>query len=47
MPLVCSTTKNRDILGTAGTIANAVWHATGARVRRFPITIERLIGGLG
>jgi xanthine dehydrogenase YagR molybdenum-binding subunit len=32
------------ITGTAGAIANAVWHATGVRVRRFPITIEQLIG---
>jgi xanthine dehydrogenase YagR molybdenum-binding subunit len=31
------------ITGTAGAIANAVWHATGVRVRRFPITIEELI----
>ena len=32
------------ITGTAGAIANAVWHATGVRVRRFPIAIEHLIG---
>jgi xanthine dehydrogenase YagR molybdenum-binding subunit len=32
------------ITGTAGAIANAVWHATGVRVRRFPIAIEELIG---
>jgi xanthine dehydrogenase YagR molybdenum-binding subunit len=32
------------ITGTAGAIANAVWHATGVRVRCFPITIEQLIG---
>jgi xanthine dehydrogenase YagR molybdenum-binding subunit len=31
------------ITGTAGAIANAVWHATGVRVRRFPITLEHLI----
>jgi xanthine dehydrogenase YagR molybdenum-binding subunit len=31
------------ITGTAGAIANAVWHATGVRVRKFPITIDRLI----
>jgi xanthine dehydrogenase YagR molybdenum-binding subunit len=31
------------ITGTAGAIANAVWHATGVRVRRFPITIEQLV----
>ena len=32
------------ITGTAGAIANAVWHATGIRVRRFPITLDQLIG---
>ena len=32
------------ITGTAGAIANAVWHATGVRVRRFPIRIEDLLG---
>jgi xanthine dehydrogenase YagR molybdenum-binding subunit len=32
------------ITGTAGAIANAVWHATGVRVRQFPITLDRLIG---
>jgi xanthine dehydrogenase YagR molybdenum-binding subunit len=31
------------ITGTAGAIANAVWHATGVRIRRFPITIEQLV----
>ncbi|MFZ1923294.1 MAG: molybdopterin cofactor-binding domain-containing protein, partial [Xanthobacteraceae bacterium] len=31
------------ITGTAGAIANAVWHATGIRVREFPITLDRLI----
>jgi xanthine dehydrogenase YagR molybdenum-binding subunit len=30
------------ITGTVGAIANAVWHATGTRVRRFPIRIENL-----
>jgi xanthine dehydrogenase YagR molybdenum-binding subunit len=33
------------ITGTAGAIANAVWHATGVRVRQFPITLDRLVGG--
>jgi xanthine dehydrogenase YagR molybdenum-binding subunit len=32
------------ITGTAGAVANAVWHATGHRVREFPITLDRLIG---
>jgi len=31
------------ITGTAGAVANAVWHATGIRIRRFPITLDRLI----
>ena len=33
------------ITGTAGAIANAVWHATSVRVREFPIAIERLLAG--
>jgi xanthine dehydrogenase YagR molybdenum-binding subunit len=33
------------ITGSAGAIANAVWHATGVRVRRFPIRIEELVMG--
>lgn len=32
------------ITGTVGAVANAVWHATGVRVRRFPISLEALIG---
>ena len=31
------------VTGTAGAIANAVWHATGIRVRRFPIALESLL----
>ena len=31
------------ITGSAGAVANAVWHATGIRVRRFPIRIEDLL----
>jgi len=31
------------ITGTAGAVANAVWHATGIRLRKFPITLDRLI----
>jgi xanthine dehydrogenase YagR molybdenum-binding subunit len=31
------------ITGTAGAVANAVWHATGVRVRNFPIALDRLI----
>jgi xanthine dehydrogenase YagR molybdenum-binding subunit len=31
------------ITGSAGAVANAVWHATGVRVRDFPIRIEALL----
>ncbi|GII32710.1 xanthine dehydrogenase family protein molybdopterin-binding subunit [Planotetraspora mira] len=33
------------IVGTAAAIANAVYHATGIRVRDLPIRLDRLIGG--
>jgi len=31
------------ITGSAGAVANAVWHATGVRVRRFPMRIDDLL----
>ncbi len=31
------------VTGTAGAVANAVWHATGVRVRTIPITLDKLI----
>jgi xanthine dehydrogenase YagR molybdenum-binding subunit len=31
------------ITGSAGAVANAIWHATGIRVRRFPVAIEELV----
>ena len=31
------------VTGSAGAVANAVWHATGTRVRRFPIRIDDLV----
>ncbi len=31
------------ITGTVGAIANAVWHATGVRVRKFPVRIEHIM----
>ena len=30
-------------VGTAAAIANAVFHATGRRIRELPITIDKLI----
>jgi len=35
------------ITGTVGAIANAVWHATGVRIRRFPVHLEDLLGEPG
>ena len=35
------------ITGTVGAIANAIWHATGVRARRFPIRIADLLSGDG
>ena len=34
------------ITGSAGAVANAVFHATGIRVRNFPIKIEDVVIGL-
>jgi xanthine dehydrogenase YagR molybdenum-binding subunit len=31
------------IVGTAAAVANAVYHATGVRVRELPITIESVL----
>ena len=31
------------IVGTAAAIANAVFHATGKRVRDLPITLDKII----
>ena len=42
-PLGIKAVSEIGITGSAGVVANAVWHATGIRVREFPITLERLI----
>jgi xanthine dehydrogenase YagR molybdenum-binding subunit len=33
------------IVGTAAAVANAVWHATGVRVRDLPIRLEKVLPG--
>jgi xanthine dehydrogenase YagR molybdenum-binding subunit len=35
------------VTGAAGAVVNAVWHATGVRVRRFPIKLEDLLSREG
>lgn len=35
------------IVGTAAAVSNAVWHACGVRVRDLPITLEKVLPGLG
>jgi len=32
------------LVGTAAAITNAIYHATGRRVRDLPITIDKLMG---
>ena len=34
------------ITGTAAAVSNAVWHATGVRVRDLPLTVDKLLPGL-
>ncbi|MGY1715365.1 xanthine dehydrogenase family protein molybdopterin-binding subunit [Geodermatophilus sp. SYSU D01106] len=34
------------IVGTAAAVSNAVWHATGVRVRELPVTLDRLLPAL-
>ena len=34
------------IVASPAAVANAVWHATGVRVRDFPITVDKVLAGL-
>jgi xanthine dehydrogenase YagR molybdenum-binding subunit len=34
------------IVGTAAAVSNAIWHATGVRVRSLPITLDKVLPGL-
>ena len=38
--------STRGKSGVAGAIANAIYNATGVRVRHYPITLDKLIGQL-
>jgi xanthine dehydrogenase YagR molybdenum-binding subunit len=42
-PLGCKGLGEIGIVGTAAAIANAVYHATGVRVRDLPITLDKLL----
>jgi xanthine dehydrogenase YagR molybdenum-binding subunit len=33
------------IVGTAAAIANAVFHATGSRIRDLPVTLDKVLAG--
>jgi xanthine dehydrogenase YagR molybdenum-binding subunit len=35
------------IVGTAAAVVNAVYHATGVRVRQLPVTLDKLLPHLG
>jgi xanthine dehydrogenase YagR molybdenum-binding subunit len=34
------------LCGVSAAIANAIFNATGVRVRHYPITLDKLLGGL-
>jgi xanthine dehydrogenase YagR molybdenum-binding subunit len=42
-PLGCKGLGEIGIVGTAAAIANAVYHATGVRVRDLPVTLDKLL----
>lgn len=44
-PLGVKGVAELGLCGVAPAIANAVWHATGTRVRELPITPDRLLAG--
>jgi xanthine dehydrogenase YagR molybdenum-binding subunit len=43
-PLGIKSVGEIRIVGVAAAVANAVYHATGKRVRDLPITIDKIIG---
>jgi len=45
-PLKAKGVGELGISGVAAAIANAVYNATGVRVREYPVTLDKLLGGL-
>ena len=45
-PLQAKGVGELGICGAAGAICNAIYHACGVRVRRFPMTPDKIIAGL-
>jgi len=45
-PMKAKGVAELGICGVAAAVANAVYNATGVRVRDYPITLDKLIGGL-
>ena len=45
-PMKAKGVAELGICGVAAAVANAIHHATGVRVRDYPITLDKLLGGL-
>ncbi|MCA0964939.1 xanthine dehydrogenase family protein molybdopterin-binding subunit [Salipiger bermudensis] len=45
-PLKAKGVGELGVCGVAAAVANAVYNATGVRVREYPVTLDKLIGGL-
>ena len=45
-PMKAKGVAELGICGVAAAVANAIYNATGVRVREYPITVDKLIGGM-
>ena len=45
-PLLAKGVGELSVCGSGAAVANAVYNATGVRVREFPITLDKLLPGL-
>lgn len=45
-PLLAKGVGELGVCGAGAAVANAVYNATGVRVREFPITLDKLLAGL-